>query len=303
MIGRMEIGQHGRYDYSPIIDRPDYSWPGGKRLAAYFGLNIEHFSFGEGLGHSPTGPGPEPDVRNYAWRDYGLRVGIWRLFDLFDEFGLPLCHLMNTAVYDHAPRIPERIRARGDEFVGHGRTNSETQGGRSEDEERALIAEATEAFRRHEGEGPGGWMGPWIAESGRTPDLLKEAGYRYVMDWSADDQPFWMRTRAGPLLGIPYHIEINDAPAMLTRRHTADDFTRMATAHYDEMLRQCGRQPLVFSLALHTFVVGQPFRLAGLRDVLRHVVEHPDADKVWFARPRDIHDHVASLPAGTVPGS
>ena len=275
----MELKKHNRYDYSPITERADYDWPDGKRLAVYFGLNIEHFSFGEGLGHTPTNPGTQPDVRNYSWRDYGLRVGIWRVFDLFDSLGLPMCHLMNTSIYDYAPQIPAKIRERGDEFVGHGITNSEEQGAYSEADEAALIADATRAFRDNEGD-----------------------GYRYIMDWSADDQPFWMSTRAGKLLSIPYHIEINDSPAQLSRRHTADDFTRMVTAHFDEQMRQSAKQPLVFSLALHTFVVGQPYRLAGLRDILTHIVNHPDADRIWFTRPRDIHAHVAALPAGMVPG-
>ena len=297
----MELNPHHRYAYSPISERPDYDWPDGKRLAVYFALNIEHFSFGEGLGHTPTNPGTPPDVRNYAWRDYGLRVGIWRIFDLFDELELPACHLMNVAVYDYAPQIPARIRTRGDEFIGHGRTNSEEQARCSEYEERLLIGETTETLRQHEGQAPGGWMGPWISESVRTPDLLKEAGYRYLLDWCADDQPFWMTTRSGPILSIPYHIEINDSPAQLTRRHTADDFTRMVTAHFDEQLRQSNRQPLVFSLALHTFVSGQPYRLAGLRDILLHILNHPNADRVWFTRPGAIYDHVVSLPEGVVP--
>ncbi|MCY3751395.1 MAG: polysaccharide deacetylase family protein [Gammaproteobacteria bacterium] len=297
----MELKTHNRYAYSPISERPDYDWPDGKRLAVYFALNIEHFSFGEGLGHTPTQPGTPPDVRNYSWRDYGLRVGIWRIFDLFDELELPACHLMNTAVYDYAPQIPARIRTRGDEFIGHGRTNSEEQAEYSEYDERLLIGETTETLRRHEGQAPGGWMGPWISESVHTPDLLKEAGYRYLLDWCADDQPFWMTTRSGSLLSIPYHIEINDSPAQLTRRHTADDFTHMVTAHFDEQLRQSSRQPLVFSLALHTFVSGQPYRLAGLRDILLHIVNHPDADKVWFTRPGAIYDHIVSLPEGVVP--
>lgn len=298
----MELKKHGRYDYSPIVERADYDWPEGKRLAVYFALNIEHFSFGEGLGHTPTNPGVQPDVRNYSWRDYGLRVGIWRVFELFEEFGLPLCHLMNTAVYDYAPQIPDRIRARGDEFVGHGMTNSEQQGDYDEAGEKALIEAATAAFRDHEGAGPGGWMGPWISEGAHTPDLLKEAGYRFIMDWSCDDQPVWMKTRSGPLLMIPYHIEINDSPAQLSRRHTADDFTGMVTAHFDEQMRQSAKQPLVFSLALHTFVAGQPYRLAGLRDILSHIVNHPGADRIWFTRPGAIFDHVSALAPGTVPG-
>jgi peptidoglycan/xylan/chitin deacetylase (PgdA/CDA1 family) len=299
----VELKKHNRYDYSPITERKDYDWPDGKRLAVYFGLNIEHFSFGEGLGHTPTNLGTQPDVRNYSWRDYGLRVGIWRIFDLFDSLNLPLCHLMNTSIYDYAPQIPARIRERCDEFVGHGRTNSEEQGTYSEAEESVLISEATGAFRENEGDGPGGWMGPWISESDHTPDLLAENGYRYIMDWSADDQPFWMKTRTTPILSIPYHIEINDSPAQLSRRHTADDFTKMVTSHFDEQMRQSDNQPLVFSLALHTFVVGQPYRLAGLRDILNHIVNHPNAEKIWFTRPRDIYSHIAALPSGTVLGA
>ena len=294
----MDLKTHNRYGYSPINERPDYDWPDGKRLAVYFALNIEHFSFGEGLGHTPTHPGTPPDVRNYSWRDYGLRVGIWRILDLFDEFELPVCHLMNTAIYDYAPQIPARIRERKDEFIGHGRTNSEEQATCPKNDERRLIHESTEAFRRNEGEAPRGWMGPWISESVDTPDLLKEAGYHYLLDWCADDQPFWMTTRAGPILSIPYHIEINDSPAQLTRRHSADDFTRMVTAHFGEQLRQSGKQPLVFSLALHTFVSGQPYRLAGLRDILLHIVNHPGIDKVWFTRPGAIYDHIVALPEG-----
>ena len=298
----MEFKHHGRYDYSPITERPSYDWPDGKRLAFFVALNIEHFSFGEGLGHTPTNPGKQPDVRNFAWRDYGLRVGVWRLFDLFDELDLPAAHLFNTTIYDYAPQIAARIRARGDEFVGHGRTNSEQQGDFSEAEERTLIQEATDAIAQHEGQGPGGWMGPWISESDVTLDLLKEAGYRYVMDWPCDDQPVWMTTRAGPILSVPYSIELNDSPAQLTRRHTPGEFTDMVIDHFEELLRQSRDQPLVYGLALHTFVVGQPFRLMHLRNALKHIVEHPEADRVWFTRPGAIADHVAGLPPGTVPG-
>jgi peptidoglycan/xylan/chitin deacetylase (PgdA/CDA1 family) len=298
----MKLQQHGRYDYSAINTRPNYYWPDGKRLAVYIAVNIEHFSFGEGLGHTPTHLGPQPDVRNFSWRDYGLRVGIWRIFDLLDELGIPASHLMNSTIYDYAPQIPERIRQRGDELLGHGRTNTERQGDYPEGQERELIQEATEAFRQNEGKTPDGWMGPWISESLITPDLLREEGYLFVMDWSCDDQPIWMKTRSGPLLSIPYHIEINDSPAQLTRFQTAEEFTDMTIGHFDEMLRQSKDQPLVFSLALHSFVVGQPYRLAGLRNILTHIVEHPDAEKIWLTRPGEIFDHVSSLPPGTVPG-
>ncbi len=297
----MEIRSHGRYDYSAIVDRPQYDWPDGKRLAFYIGLNIEHFSYGEGMGHTPTAPGPQPDIRNYAWRDYGLRVGIWRLFDLFDELGLPACHLVNTAVYDYAPQIMERLRARGDEVVGHGRTNSERQGDLSEDEERVLIREATDILTEKEGVRPGGWLGPWISETGATLDHLKEAGYRYVLDWPLDDQPVWMKTNFGPILSVPYPVELNDSPALLNRHHTPRQLTEMVTDQIDEMLKQCEHQPLVYALSLHTFIVGQPYRLAELRRILKYIVEHPRADRIWYTRPGAIADHIESLPEGTVP--
>ncbi len=300
----MQIKTHGRYEYSPITQRQNYDWPDGKRLAFYVALNVEHFSFGEGLGHTPTSLGPPPDPRNFAWRDYGLRVGIWRIFDLAEEFKLPLCHLLNASAAEHCPQIPERIRQRGDEVVGHGYTNSERQSDMDVATEAAMIRAATETLERTCGKRPYGWMGPWIAETMETPDTLKEAGYRYLMDWPADDQPFWMRTRSGPLLSVPYPIEINDSPIMLTRAQPATDFRQMIIDQFDTMLALSERQPLVFGIALHTFCVGQPFRLTQLRQALNYIFNHRDfARKVWVTTPGQIAEHAASLPKGIVPGS
>lgn len=197
----------------------------------------------------------------------------------------------------------DRIRGRGDEVVGHGRTNSERQGDLPEAIEAELIRDATQTIERYEGAPPKGWMSPWISESQVTPDLLKEAGYAYLMDWPADDQPFWMRTRAGPILQVPYHIEINDSPANLSRRHTPAEFAEMAIDHFDEMLLLSDDQPLVMGMALHTFVMGQPFRLKHLRRILTHFANHPERDKVWFTRPGEIADYVTALPQGTLRGN
>lgn len=296
----MPLKHHGRYAYQPITDRPHYSWPHGKRLAFYIAINIEHFHFGKGLGHTPSYLTPQPDVRNYAWRDYGLRVGIWRLFDLLDELALPACLLVNSAAYDHAPQIMARGRLRGDEVVGHGRTNSERQGDLDEAQERALIEEASAVIAAHEGQRPKAWLGPWISETPTTPDLLKEAGYDYVLDWPLDDQPVWLATRSGPLLSVPYPVEINDAPAMLSRHHTASDFTTMIMDQFEEQLRQSRHQPLVCSLSLHPPIVGQPFRLAQLRRALQWIKNHPDFDQLWVTQPGAIARHIASLPDGIV---
>ena len=298
----MEIRHHQRYEYSPIIERPSFDWPQGKRLAFYVALNVENFSFGEGFGHTPTALGPQPDPRNFAWRDYGLRVGIWRIFDLMEEFGLPLCHLLNASVCEACPQIVAKIRQRGDEIIGHGYTNSERQSDMDESQEAAMIAKSTEIVTRECGKRPLGWMGPWIAETNVTPDLLKEAGYRFLMDWPADDQPFWMRTRAGPLLSLPYPIEINDSPTMLSRAQPATDFRQMIVDQFEMMLRLSETHSLVFGVSLHTFVVGQPFRLIQLRQALQHILSHPGMDKVWVTTPGEIATYSASLPKGSVPG-
>ena len=292
---------HDRYDYSPIVERPDYDWPEGKRLAFYVAVNIEHFHFGKGLGHTSAAGSPT-DQRSYAWRDYGNRVGVWRIFDLLDELGWPACHLVNAAVCERYPQILDRIAKRGDEIVGHGRTNSEAQGELWEADEAALIDEATMTFVRHGYERPLGWMGPWISESPVTPDLLKEAGYLYVMDWPCDDQPIWMRTRAGPILSIPYPPEVNDVPAMLRRFGTATDFGRTIVDQFDQLLALADDRPLVCGIALHPMVVGQPFRLVHLRRAFEHIARHEDTAKVWFTRPGEIARHVITLPDGTVPG-
>ena len=214
---RWKLKKHNRYSYSPITERKDFTWPDGKRLAFYCALNVEHFSFGEGLGHTPTAAGPQPDVRNFGWRDYGLRVGIWRIFDMMDALKLPMCHLLNASVCEEMPQIPARIRQRGDEVIGHGYTNSERQSDMDAATEADMIAHATKTLADSCGLRPFGWMGPWISETAVTPDLLQENGYTFLMDWPADDQPFWMKTRKGRLLSVPYPIEINDTPIMLSR--------------------------------------------------------------------------------------
>lgn len=299
----MRMQHHNRYEYSPIVERKPFDWPDGKRLAFYLALNVEDFSFGEGLGHTPTALAPQPDQRNFAWRDYGLRVGIWRIFGLMERFKLPLCHLLNAAVCRRCPQIVAKIRARGDEVIGHGYTNSERQSDMDEETERQMIGNATAILAEHLGRRPLGWMGPWIAETATTPDLLKEAGYEFVMDWPADDQPFFMKTRSGPLLSIPYPIELNDSPTMLNRAQPATDFRQMIVDQFEAMLAQSREHPLVCGISLHTFVAGQPFRLRQIEQALEHVVTHPEFRRVWVTVPGEIAKYAASLPGGVVPGS
>ena len=285
---------HGRYAYSAIRDRPAYAWPGGAGLAVYVAVNLEHFAFGEGLGAELAPAGPQPDVLNYAWRDYGNRVGAWRMLDLFYELANPVSVLANSAIYDHCPDVMAAFRGRGDEIVGHGRSNSERQGMLDEAAERILIAEATGAVARHEGRTPAGWLGPWISESRTTPDLLKEAGYRYLLDWCHDDQPTWMATRAGPILAVPYPQEINDIPMIVARKLDGGAFADMIVDNYDEMRRQARGQPLVMGVALHPYLMGQPYRLKHLARALRHVTA--PAPDVWITTAGAIAAHIEAAP-------
>ena len=297
----MKLRHHDRYDDIPLPDRADYSWPGGKRLAFCLCNNIEVFSFLDGLGSDHVAGQGAQTTRNYAWRDYGNRVGLWYLFDLLEEFGLPASHNVNSLLPEYWPRIVERILDRGDEVIAHGRTNAERQDILSEGAEEELIREATEGLAAAFGTRPQGWLGPYIVQSPVTLDLLKGAGYAYVMDWAADDQPFWMRTRAGPILSVPYSIEVNDSPALVFRHHTGRDFEGMIVDQFDEMLLQSGKRPLVCTVALHPFAIGQPYRLRALRRALSHVLEH--RDDLWITTPGEIARYCAGLPPGTVPGS
>ena len=293
-------GRHDRYDYSPIRGRPRYAWPNGAGLAVYIAVNLEHFAFGEGLGAELAPGGPQPDVLNYAWRDYGNRVGAWRLLDRLDALGAPASVLINSDIYAQAPGLAEAFRARGDEFVGHGRTNSERQGVLEEAAEAALIAEATAVIAREEGAPPRGWLGPWISQSRATPDLLAEAGYDYLLDWCMDDQPVFMRTRSGPILAVPYPQEINDIPMIVARKIEGAAFAQMIIDHFDEMLAQSAREPLVMGIALHPYIVGQPHRLRHLRRALTHIAGR--RERIWLTTAGAIAAHVRALPAGIVAG-
>ena len=297
-----KLKKHNRYGYSPLPERPDFTWPDGKRLALCICNNIEVFSFLDGLGSDSASVTAPQTTRNYAWRDYGNRVGQWYMFDLLDEYGFPAAHNVNSLLVDECPQIISRIKQRGDEAIGHGRTNAERQDVYKEDEERQLIAEATAALKLHTGVQPGGWLGPYLAQTPVTLDLLKEAGYRYVLDWPADDQPFWLSTRAGPILSVPYPAELNDSAVIVHREGTANDFADMIVAGFDEMAEQSRAHPLVMTISLHPFMMGQPFRLPALRKALAHCVQNEARDRVWWTTPGAIADYCYTLPPGIISG-
>ncbi|MEL6963641.1 MAG: polysaccharide deacetylase family protein [Pseudomonadota bacterium] len=290
----MPLSQHHRYPFSALPDRPRFDWPGGARLAVYIGMNLECFAFGEGLGATLAPGGPQPDVLNYAWRDYGNRSGVWRMLSLFDELAFPTTALVNAEMYTHAPRVIDAFRQRGDEIAAHGRSNAERQGDLAETEETRLIAETTEAIHKAEGRCPKGWLGPWISESRVTPDLLDEAGYDYVLDWCHDDQPVWMATRSGRILAVPYPQELNDIPQIVARNREAAEFADMIIDAFDIMLAESADHPLVMGIALHAYIMGHPHRLKHLARALRAIKAAAD-DRVWITTAGAINDHYRTI--------
>jgi peptidoglycan/xylan/chitin deacetylase (PgdA/CDA1 family) len=285
------LRDHGRFRYSAIVSRPDFAWPGGKRLALHVSLNLEAFAYGEGLGLSYSPGIPHPNTYNWAWREYGNRVGVWRLLELFDRLGLPISLLVNSEIYDHCPEVVTAFRRRGDEVVGHGRTNSEHQNDFDEAGEAILVREVRDAIARHEGAPPQGWLSPGVNPSAVTPDLLQEAGYTYLLDWPLDDQPVWLRTRRGHILSVPYPHEVNDIPMIAIHHGTAPAFADMIVDTFDEMLAQSAGPSLVYGIALHAFLVGQPYRLRHLRRALEHIARHHD--RIWLATTGQIARHFA----------
>jgi allantoinase len=284
------LPSHDRFHYSPIPSRPDFTWPGGRRLALYVAVAIEHFPYNDGgLGLSYSPGLPHPNTYNWAWREYGNRVGGWRLLELLKRFDIRPTALVNSECYEHCPELLAAYREAGTEFVAHGRTNGQHPNGLSAEEERDVIREVRDVMTGADGTQPRGWMSPGANPSARTEDLLAELGFSYTLDWPMDDQPVWLATDVGPLLSVPYPHEVNDVPAIVLHDVTAPTFAEMTIDNVDEMLEQSAAQPLVCGIVIHSFIVGQPYRLRRFRHALEHIAAL--GDRIWFTTPAEIADH------------
>lgn len=292
---RHPLRHHQRFDYRPITDRDDWRWPGDTGLAVYVGLNLEHYAFGEGrgVGIAPPAPAGEPDVLNYAWREYGNRVGAWRCLELFEALNLPVGVIANTAILDHCPALLDAFAERGDEIIAHGHTNAERQGQLGIDEERELIRRCRTRLAERYGQAPEGWLSPWISESESTPDLLREAGFGYSLNWAHDDRPIAMQTTHGDLWSIPYPQELNDIPTISSHRVSMSEFATMIRDQFHELREQSRHQPLVMGISLHPWLVGQSFRLRQLREVLAELADYREAQGVWWTTPGAIADYAS----------
>jgi peptidoglycan/xylan/chitin deacetylase (PgdA/CDA1 family) len=283
--------------YSPITHRPRLAWPNGARLALWVVPNVEHYEYAPAFVRTrdPWPRSPHPDILGYATRDYGNRVGLWRLFDVTDALGLRCTVSLNLGVIQRYPAILEAMEARGWEYISHGIYNTRYHWDFSEAEERAAMLECQDIHQSLVGRRLRGWFSPAITNTLRTFDLAAECGYDYVAELYHDDQPFPVRTRAGRLLSIPYSVDVND---VIVHRHggEAEAFARVIRDTFDTLYDEGAEQGRVMCVALHPFWVGQPHRLRAFRRAMEYVLSHPG---VWIATGAEIIDWYADhhLPA------
>ena len=275
---------HGRFAYSAIVDRAPLKWPNGAYVALWVIPNIEHFHFDQVYGGTAATP---PDVIAYAPRDYGNRVGVWRLMDALDKYGIRATVALNAEICEYEPRIVEEGNKRGWEWMGHNLTNSRRLSGLDEPDERRIISETVRIIRAGTGRAPRGWLGSGLAETVRTPDILKEHGIDYVADWVNDDQPYVMRTDHGELFTIPYSSEINDKPAYEDKRVAPQEFARMIRDQFDTLYREGETSGRVMAICLHPYLSGAPHRIRYLDEALSYITSH---DHVWRATGSEIID-------------
>jgi hypothetical protein len=269
------------------------SWPGGAPLAVYVVIAVEDYRPGEGHVEDLLPGVPAPDLVNRAWRDYGNNVGVHRLLDRVGSLGIPPTTLLNTMLYDTAPAVLSAARAAGAELVGHGVSNSDSLHGLDRDTELAYLTTVATAIEKNEGTPPGGWSSPWLAHTPDTVGNLVRSGYRYLLDLRPDDQPGWLPSPAGPLLSIPYSLELNDSTSMVGRQVSAADFADMIVDEFDELLSADDGQPVVMSVILHSFISGAPFRLRRVARALDHVAAH--RNRVWLTQPRHIYEAFSTM--------
>jgi len=278
-----------RYDDSFIFERKPFTWPGNKTLAVWIVPNVEVWRYDSPSGQAitPNDRGIVPDVVNYAWREYGMRVGLWRFADVLDAAGVKATVALNAAVVEHHPKAVDEMRKRGWEFMGHGITNSENLAGLTLETERNLIQTALRTIEQATGRRPRGWLGSGLTETYNTLDILAEEGVVYCGDWNSDDQPYRMKVKTGRLYSVPYCMEINDIPLFIRKGYTGEQYLQSVVDQFDALYADSAKQPRVMGIPLHPMITGQPLRIKYLERALAHMKQR---DKVWFATGSEIVD-------------
>jgi allantoinase len=275
------------YTYSPITERPVLAWPDGKRLAFYIGLNIEHYRI-DAPSTSIFGgtTGLVPDPLNYGWRDYGPRVGIWRMIETLDRLGLRASAIVNSDVMGRYPQIVEAGAERDWAWIAHGRDNSTFHTAMEPEDERVYLRSVVDTIDAATGRRPHGWLGPSLTETSMTPAILAELGLEYTLDWCCDDQPFALDVDCErPFLSVPYSIELNDVSLFVGKSLSGADFQQIVIDQFDQLYADSADSGRVMALCLHPFIVNQAFRHKYLEKALEHIVS---TSGVWCCTSDDI---------------
>jgi allantoinase len=272
--------EHNRFAYSPISRRPKVELPNGARVAVWVTPNVEHYHYDKpAMSLTQMTASLKPDVLNYAWRDYGVRVGIWRIMDILERQGFPATAAINSEVCDRYPEIVEAGTSLGWEWMAHGPNNSMLFTGMPEEVEKPIIAATLDVLAKCTGTRARGWLSPALTETDVTLDLLAEAGIEYVADWCNDEQPYTMKTRNGSIVALPYTLEVGDIPVFLFNGGSGQDFENMIVDQFDQMYEDGATIPRFLSIAIHPFLVGHPFRARHLERALAHIRKRED---VWI---------------------
>ena len=279
-----------RYSYSPIIRRPFFRWPNGARIALMVAPNIECFHFDKMIPGAPSSY--LPDVTGYALRDYGARIGVFRVMEILDKHEIRATVLLNSDVCVHYPAIIDEGKKRNWEWLGHGVTNNIRMTQYAADEEREVVRQVRETITAATGKPPRGWLGPGGGdESPNTLDHLAAEGSDYVCDWGFDDQPMALRVQSGRMIAIPYHQGLNDIRVIFQGGHTPKDWCEMVCDQFDTLYAEGATQARVMTIPLHPFVIGLAFRIKYLDKALKYICSH---DGVWKATGAEIADRYYS---------
>ena len=283
------------YDWSPIVSRPALRWPDDARVALCIIVCLEQYEFepppdaymppnlAGGLGR-----GAFPDFRNFSHREYGNRVGIFRVMNILDKHGIKGTVAMDSAIAENYPFLVEECQRRGWEFIGHGQTlNRMITSNMSEDQEREYIRTSLDSLARATGRRAVGWLGPEYGESTRTPAILAEEGVRYVCDWPNDEQPYWMKVPKGQMVSLPVMLDLDDVFTHWGRRVTVGRWAQRVMEAFDTMYVDGASSGRLFALNLHPWLIGQPFRIKYLDEALGHIMRR---QAVWAATGSEITD-------------
>ena len=278
-----------RYDYSAIIDRPKIRWPNNARVAFWISPNLEHYHYNPP--HNPIRSllvrTPAPDTHFYAYRDYGNRVGFWRMLEVTDKHEMPCTISLNVAVLDHFPEIRDAMVERDFTYMSHGIYNTHLLYGMSQDDEREFYRDTIDTIKKHTGKDLKGMLGPALSNNEDTPDRMAEAGLIYHVDWFHDDQPVPLKVKKGKLVSVPYSIELNDA---IFPGHglDAEQFAQTIKDQFDVLYEEGAESGMVMCIALHPYWIGQPNRIKYLDEALTHILSH---DGVWKTTADEIAEY------------